>query len=152
MKQLKNKQIIVIILLTSLVNFMVISIIPYNINHKKIEQQYKNKYESLFEQDKKIFKKNILKQIETELNEEFVFKSDYYNLKQNFVNKHDYELLYDLYIKLNEQYNKNTNLMMEYYDIIQQIKMYSDKLKICKYYECHELQYKLFKFADSLTY
>jgi hypothetical protein len=150
MKQLKTKQVIIIILLTSLVNLMVMLLI-YDINRDKLEQKYKNKYDSMFEQDKKIFKRTILKQIEHELNEEFVFKSDYDNLKQNFIHKHNYELLYDLYSKLNNQYNKNTDLLLEYSDTIQQIKTYSNKLKTCQYYECDELRYKLFKFIDGLV-
>lgn len=136
MKSLNNKQIITIIILTTLVNILIFGIIGQGPSYK--EQYWIDKYQECKNKNEtKIIEDKILKEVEDKLNDKFVWKTDYFKL-------------HNLYDNLFTEYNKQGNLIMEYHNKLNKIIDLNNKLKYCNYMECKKIEYELYKLIDTI--
>lgn len=131
MSKLQSKQIIIIIILTSLINAFIFYVISQNPHNN--EQYWINKYEECKNKNEtKLLEDKILKEIEKDLNDKFVWKSDYIKLN-------------DLYDKIYLEYEKQGEVILKYHNYLYKIIESNSKLKYCDYIECKKIEYDLFK-------
>lgn len=97
------------------------------------EKYYMDKYENCVSKcNDKSCKEQILKEVEIELNEKFVLKSDYLKLRR------EYDIIFDNL----EQLNK---LTIKQYEFISQLKSYERSLRTCSFLECKEIEFEIYK-------
>lgn len=125
------QSIIATIILTTLVNVFIFSIVAQT-KHPN-EKYYMDKYEKCMSKcNDKSRKEQILMEVETELNEKFVLKDDYLKLHN------EYDILFNNW----EQLNK---LLMKQHEYISRLKSYEHSLKTCSYLECKDIEFKIHK-------
>lgn len=123
--------IIATIILTTLINILLFSMIAQT-KHPN-EKYYMDKYENCISKcNDKSRKEQILKEIEIELNEKFVLKSDYLKLCR------EYDIIFDNW----EQLNK---LAIKQHEFISQLKSYERSLRTCSFLECKEIEFEIYK-------
>ena len=128
---MKNTTIISVIVLTSLVNIYIFSIIAQT-KHPN-EKYWIDKYQNcITECNDETRKTKILKTVETELNDKFVLKEDYIKLH------HEYDIIFNSVDQLNE-------VVLKQYEFISQIKTYYKSLQNCQFSKCKEIEYKMYK-------
>lgn len=125
------QQIIATIILTSLVNIFVFSMVAQT-KHPN-EKYYMDKYENCVSKcNDKSRKEQILKEVEIELNRKFVLKEDYLKLH------HEYDIIFNNWEQLNE-------LVVRQHEFISQLKLYERSLRTCSYVECKEIEFEILK-------